>query len=164
MKIKNTHIMAAVVALSLVAVSHTAQAAKKKVNKTTDIALTSKGTLQGMVVNRNNRGQANAVVQVINAKGVVTKVKADKRGRFQTKLAKGGSYVLKTKHGAVAVRVWKHKLAPRKANKGILLVSDSKVVRGQHLNGFLHDNLVPIAGLSGFGGVVFADALRKKGS
>ena len=156
MKFRKTHILLAVVALSPALLTQSATAAKN----TADVALTAQGTLKGQIVNRNNVPEAGTVVEVVGRKGVVAKVRTNKEGVFEAKLPRGGSYLIRTSAGSVSVRAWAKNLAPRKVRQGVLLVTDSKVRRGQLMNA-VGANWLPLSLLAGFGGVVVYEAVRK---
>jgi len=161
---KLTRTLSLAVALGVIILASQVDAAKQssKRIKSADIALTAKGTLIGQVVNRNNVPQANAVVEIVNRKGEIKRFRADKKGRFEAKLAQSGSYAIRTPSGAIPLRVWSKALAPKNAKTGVLLIHDSKVVRGQlELVETIQANWLPISALTAFGTVVGFEAIKK---
>lgn len=106
--------------------------ATQAVQTPTDVVLHEQGTLLGRVVDGQGKALANAPVSLMTGGKEVARVVSDESGRFEAKGLKGGVYhVASTGHQGV-YRVWTPQTAPPVAAKGLSIVSQPDVVRGQY--------------------------------
>ena len=95
-----------------------------------DVALTS-GTFAGQVVDHQGNAIAGAAVIVAQQGTQVTQTVTDENGRFQVSKLAGGVYQITAANTINVCRVWSESTAPPIATDGLLVVSNSNVVRGQ---------------------------------
>jgi hypothetical protein len=74
--------------------------------------------------------QGRAQVAVVHQGEPLTVTETDREGRFAVTGLKPGVYELHLAQGGGAYRVWAPRTAPPAAEQGVLLVQDSRVVRG----------------------------------
>ena len=110
----------------------TAQAAKPLIR---DIALQPGGILNGQVMNEQAVAQGNAKVAVVYQGKPLTVTETDGEGRFALAGLEPGVYELHLAQGGGAYRVWAPRTAPPSAEKSVLMVQDSQVVRGANGGG-----------------------------
>jgi hypothetical protein len=113
----------------------TAQAARPIIR---DVALQPGGVLNGQVLNEQAVGQGQAKIAVVYRGQPLTVTETDNNGRFVLAGLEPGVYELHLAEGGGAFRVWAPRTAPPAAEQGVLLVQDSRVVRGLH-GGGLHN-------------------------
>lgn len=104
-----------------------------------DIALQPGGVLNGQVLNEQAVAQGQAQIAVVYQGKPLTVTETDKEGRFLLAGLEPGVYELHLAQGGGAFRVWAPRTAPPAADQGILLVQDSRVVRGIFHGGGLHN-------------------------
>jgi hypothetical protein len=100
-----------------------------------DVALQSGGVLNGQVLNEQAVAQGRAKVAVVHKGKPLTVTETDQEGRFVLTGLEPGVYELHLAEGGGAYRVWAPRTAPPAAEQGVLLVQDSRVVRGMHNGG-----------------------------
>ena len=104
----------------------------RKAQKPSDVVLQDKGVLQGRIVDQRGVAIAKTPVSLQTGGKEVVRVMSDEQGRFQATGLKGGVYqVASTGHQGV-YRLWAPKTAPPAAAKGMSIVSQPDVVRGQY--------------------------------
>jgi hypothetical protein len=101
-----------------------------------DVALLNGNVLVGQLVDSNGKGVAEAQVQLQKQNKTMVTLKTDKQGVFAVKDVPGGVYRLAAAKTQGVYRLWAPKTAPPTAQKGALMVTGNKVVRGQYGNGF----------------------------
>lgn len=97
-----------------------------------DVALQPGGILTGQVLNEQAVARAQSKIAVVHKGKPVTVTETDQAGRFVLTGLKPGVYELHLAEGGGAYRVWAPNTAPPAAEQGVLLVEDSRVVRGIH--------------------------------
>ncbi len=95
-----------------------------------DIALQPGGVLNGQVLNEQAVAQAQSQVAVVYRGKSLAVTETDKDGRFVLTGLEPGVYELHLAEGGGAYRVWAPRTAPPAAEQSVLLVQDSRVVRG----------------------------------
>jgi len=126
-------IKAAVAALSCVGmlIPQAAFAAPLSV-KPTDVALQVNGAMVGQVVDAQGVAVAMAPVAISSAGKEVARTQSDNTGKFSVSGLKGGVYQVAAAGHQGVYRVWAPQTAPPAAQKGLLVVSQNNLVRGQH--------------------------------
>jgi hypothetical protein len=97
-----------------------------------DVALQPGGILNGQVLNEQAVAQGQAKVAVVHKGKPLTVTETDNAGRFVLTGLEPGVYELHLAEGGGAYRVWAPRTAPPAAEQSVLLVQDSRVVRGMH--------------------------------
>ncbi|HUG68487.1 MAG TPA: carboxypeptidase-like regulatory domain-containing protein [Pirellulaceae bacterium] len=100
-----------------------------------DVALQPGGVLNGQVLNEQAVAQGQAKVAVVHKGKPLTVTETDQEGRFVLTGLEPGIYELHLAEGGGAYRVWAPRTAPPAAEQGVLLVQDSRIVRGRHNGG-----------------------------
>ncbi|MBC8351317.1 MAG: carboxypeptidase regulatory-like domain-containing protein [Planctomycetes bacterium] len=100
-----------------------------------DVALQPGGVLNGQVLNEQAVAQGQAKVAVVYKGKPLTVTETDKEGRFVLTGLEPGVYELHLAQGGGAYRAWAPRTAPPVAEQGVMLVQDSRVVRGLHQGG-----------------------------
>ncbi|MBI2478566.1 MAG: carboxypeptidase regulatory-like domain-containing protein [Planctomycetia bacterium] len=95
-----------------------------------DVALQPGGVLNGQVLNEQAVAQRQAKIAVVHMGKPLTVTETDSEGRFVVPGLVPGVYELHLAQGGGAYRVWAPRTAPPVAEQGVLLVQDSRVVRG----------------------------------
>lgn len=95
-----------------------------------DVALQPGGVLSGQVLNEQAVAQGQAKVTVVCKGKPLTLTETDNAGRFVLAGLEPGIYELRLEQGGAAYRVWAPQTAPPAAEQSVLLVQDSRVVRG----------------------------------
>ena len=101
----------------------------------TDVALSAGNVLSGQLVDEQGQALARQSVMIQGNGQPATHVQTDQRGQFQVAALQGGVYQVMTPTTQGVYRVWTDQTAPPAATKGILLVDDSAVLRGQCTDG-----------------------------
>lgn len=99
-----------------------------------DVALQSGGVLVGQVIGAQGAPSSRVTVRVGRADYADSDnrtVQTDQSGNFQIAGLQSGVYRIETSAGSTLCRLWPKRLAPPAAGKGILLVQDAKIIRGQ---------------------------------
>ena len=130
--IRSLKTFAVLLACTGLLVGQTAQAAKPLIR---DIALQPGGVLNGQVLNEQAVAQSNSKVAVVYQGKPLTVLETDGEGRFVLAGLEPGVYELHLAQGGGAYRVWAPRTAPPAAEKSVLMVQDSQVVRGLHHGG-----------------------------
>jgi hypothetical protein len=107
----------------------TVQAAKPLIR---DVALQPGGVLNGQVLDEQAVAQSHAKIAVVYRGEPLTVTETDQDGRFLLTGLEPGIYELHLAQGGGAYRVWAPRTAPPAAEQSVLLVQDSRVVRGMH--------------------------------
>lgn len=115
-----------------------------------DVALTSQGELQGLIVRKTGEPMAAEVVRVLHNGKVVAAAKSDAKGRYTIRGLRPGTHQIKTAGGEQICRLWQAQTAPPTAKKG-LVTAEGTVVRGQL--GGIEFGSTEMIGLVLFGGV-----------
>lgn len=114
----------AAVAEPIVASARQAQAPR-------DVELHEGGVLLGQMLNAQGVATAGATVVLQTAGKEVARVLTDKDGRFRVAGLKGGVHLVATAGQQGVYRLWAPRTAPPAAQRGLMLVSSTDVVRGQ---------------------------------
>lgn len=117
-----------------------------------DVALGDQGRLAGMVVNGEGQLLANVAVTVKQNGREVGQVKSNAQGQFQIDGVRGGLCQVETSETLSVYRCWTAKAAPPSAAPEVLVVSDTRVARGQRPLGEIFTNPLLI-------GLIFAAAV-----
>jgi len=96
-----------------------------------DIALHEGGVLVGQMLDAQGGAIAGAPISVLTAGKEVARVQTDQSGKFEVTGLKGGVHQIATVGQQDVYRLWSPKTAPPAAQKGLMLVSSSDLVRGQ---------------------------------
>lgn len=96
-----------------------------------DVALTADGELTGVVVGKNGQPLAGKPVQVLHNQDIVAEIRSDANGRYTIQGLRNGVHVVRTVNGRKICRFWSADTAPPVAHRGLLLTSDSTIIRGQ---------------------------------
>lgn len=97
-----------------------------------DVVLQEKGVLLGRIVDERGQALPNTPVSLQTGGKEVARVMSDDMGRFQAQGLNGGVYhVASTGHQGV-YRLWAPHTAPPAASKGLSIVSQRDIVRGQY--------------------------------
>jgi hypothetical protein len=97
-----------------------------------DVALQKDGVLVGHVVDAQGAVLAEAPVSIRLAGKEIARVQSDKNGQFSVPNLKGGVYEVATVGSNEVYRAWAPRTAPPVAQKGVLMVANGDVVRGQY--------------------------------
>lgn len=100
-----------------------------------DVALQPGGVLNGQVLNEQAVAQGQTKVAVVHKGKPLTVTETDQEGRFVLTGLEPGIYELHLAEGGGAYRVWAPRTAPPAAEQGVLLVEDSRIVRGRNNGG-----------------------------
>ncbi|MEO8496445.1 MAG: carboxypeptidase-like regulatory domain-containing protein, partial [Planctomycetota bacterium] len=95
-----------------------------------DVALQPGGVLTGQVLDEQAVAQGRAKVAVVHKGEPLTVTETDEAGRFVLTGIEPGVYELHLAQGGGVYRVWAPRTAPPVAEQSVLLVQDSRVVRG----------------------------------
>jgi len=106
------------------------QSQQQAVGRIRDIAL-PKGTLQGVVVDRQAVPVAGRRIQLYSGTSRVAEVVTDSAGCFQVQGLRNGLHGVRVGNSGTAVRFWDSQRAPQTAAKQLVLVLDQGVLRGQ---------------------------------
>jgi hypothetical protein len=101
-----------------------------------DVALQPGGILKGQVLNEQAVAQGQTKIAIAHMGKPFTVTQTDKDGRFVLTDLKPGVYELHLAQGGGAYRVWAPRTAPPAAEEGVLLIQDSRVVRGANGGAF----------------------------
>ncbi len=96
-----------------------------------DVALGAENTLAGTVRDPEGAPVKESPVVLMQGKGIVATTETDARGRFAFSELQTGIYGVGAGGVVTACRVWAARTAPPAANRGLLIVSDDRVVRGR---------------------------------
>ncbi len=97
-----------------------------------DVALHAEGTLAGQLLDAQGVAIAGVEVAVGKAGKEVARVRTNKQGQFRVDGLTGGVYQVVAAGRISAYRLWAPNTAPPAAQRGLLLVSGTDVVRGQY--------------------------------
>lgn len=106
-----------------------------KTQAPSDVVLQEKGVLLGRVVDAQGAALPNAPVSLQTGGKEVARVVSDDMGRFQAEGLKGGVYQVASVGHQGTYRLWAPQTAPPAAAKGMSIVSQRDVVRGQFVGG-----------------------------
>jgi len=95
-----------------------------------DVALQPGGVLSGQVLDEQAVAQGQSRIAVVYQGKPLTVTETDSEGRFELAGLQPGVYELHLAQGGGIYRVWAPRTAPPAAEQGVLLVQDSRVVRG----------------------------------
>lgn len=108
-------------------------AAKQAVQQMpSDVSLQSGGKLVGQVLNTQGRPVAGAPVVIQLAGKEIARVQTDKAGKFSIDGLHGGVHVVTTEGQQSVCRLWAPQTAPPVAQRGIMLVNSTDIVRAQN--------------------------------
>ena len=96
-----------------------------------DLVLGQRGTLRGQVVSAENKPLASTTVLVVANGKKIAKTTTDARGHFAIEGLRAGTYAVGTESTFAVYRTWTEATAPPTAQPAAMLVTDSRVVRGQ---------------------------------
>ena len=96
-----------------------------------DISLGAGGRLEGIITDGTGKPLSQPVLLAQPDGKLAAKGASTRDGRFSFDGLRGGVYQLVTQDAAVVCRLWSANAAPPAASKGVLLVSDPTVTRGQ---------------------------------
>ncbi len=97
-----------------------------------DVALQPGGVLNGQVLNEQALARDQAKIAVVHNGKLLTVTETDNEGRFVLTGLAPGVYELHLAEGGGAYRVWAPRTTLPAAEQSVLLVQDSRVVRGMH--------------------------------
>ncbi len=97
-----------------------------------DVALHAEGTLVGQLLDAQGVAVVGATVAVGKVGKEVARVQTNQQGKFRVAGLTGGVYQVLAAGRVSAYRLWAPNTAPPAAQKGLLLVSGTDVVRGQY--------------------------------
>ncbi len=103
-----------------------------KVQVPSDVVLQDKGVLLGRIVDAQGLAVSNTPVSLQTGGKEVARVVSDDMGRFQADGLKGGVYQVASRGHQGVYRLWAPQTAPPAASKGLNIVSQRDVVRGQY--------------------------------
>ncbi len=96
-----------------------------------DVALHEGGVLLGQVVDAQGAAKVAVPVSVVLTGKEIARVKTDAAGKFAVPNLRGGVYEINSAGHRGVYRLWSPQTAPPAAGKGLMLVSESDLVRGQ---------------------------------
>ena len=96
-----------------------------------DVALGAGGQLTGWVVDAEGRPVGESPVVLLQKGRKVAQAVTDARGQFQVSRLRGGVYQVVAAQGGGVYRLWAPATAPPSAAKGVMVVTQSDVIRGQ---------------------------------
>jgi hypothetical protein len=97
-----------------------------------DVQLQAGGVLVGQVLGGQGKALAESPVVLSIAGREIARVKTDRTGKFQVVGLTGGVYQVTAGGQQSVYRLWAPQTAPPAAQSGLMLVSDSDVIRGQY--------------------------------
>lgn len=100
-----------------------------------DVVLGKGGTVIGKVVDGQGKIVEGAAVTIVKGDKEVVKTVSNSKGLFGARNMTAGTYKITAGQGTREFRMWTAEAAPRKAITKAVLVSDSKIVRGQPVVG-----------------------------
>jgi hypothetical protein len=98
-----------------------------------DIALGKGGILAGQVVNTEGHPLIGETVVLKSNGKEIARSQSGKDGSFQVRSLKGGTVEVDAVGVAGNCRLWAPGTAPPAAQKGLLVVAEGDVIRGQHM-------------------------------
>ncbi len=128
--------------------------------KVIDIVLSQQGMLVGQVVDHQGKPGAGRVVAVAVGNKVIATAKTDAQGRFAVSGLRGGTYAVLAGDVMRVVRVWTPGTAPPATNAGLLMVTDSQVLRAQGMS--INRGLLLMSGIAG--GIIAVGELKDSSS
>jgi hypothetical protein len=96
-----------------------------------DVELSADGTLVGHVYHADGSAVADQDVELRFKGTAVARTKTSANGQFAVSGARGGAHELTVGETVSPVRLWKNGTAPEGASRGLVVTSDTTVVRGQ---------------------------------
>lgn len=127
-------------------------AAKTHAPRIVDVKLDSRGSLGGYVTDAQGNAVAGSEVTIerysASGRAIAAKATTDDVGRFQTGPLASGAYLASSAGGSAPVRVWKDEAAPPGATRGLLIVADSGLARGQSSTNRLYELIEEYPALS----------------
>ncbi|NOZ40693.1 MAG: carboxypeptidase regulatory-like domain-containing protein [Planctomycetes bacterium] len=171
MKFKQVQVFAVALSCASMLISPMATAAPVSANAATpviqaprDIALhqgtdSQGGVLVGQMLDAQGAAIAGATVSVRTSGKEVARALTDQTGKFQVTGLKGGVHQVATAGQQDVYRLWAPQTAPPAAQQGLMLVSNTDVVRGQTCG-------TPVCGSAcsdGGGGGVFGGGGGRRG-
>jgi hypothetical protein len=104
-----------------------------------DVQLVEGGTLRGKVVDDQGMSLPDIPVVLTQLDREIARTTSDREGRFEVTGLTGGVYQIRAANGTRFCRLWAPRTAPPAATDGVLVVSNSEVIRGQTLPSKLYD-------------------------
>lgn len=105
--------------------------------RSSDVALSTGGLLNGTVLNTAALPVAGVVVSVLHEDKVVAKTMSTEKGEFSVKGLRNGVHVIKVGTTQQRVRLWSADAAPPAAVENLAVVVNDDAVRGQAALGAL---------------------------
>lgn len=96
-----------------------------------DVALHEGGVLMGQALNAQGIAIAGVQVNVLASSKEIARVQTDKDGMFRVAGLTGGVHLVDVGGQQGVYRLWAPSTAPPAAQRGLMLVTDTDVVRGQ---------------------------------
>jgi hypothetical protein len=96
-----------------------------------DVSLDNDGVLTGQVVDAQGIAMKNVPVRVLHQGAQIAVVQSDAEGRFAIAGLRGGVHQVETPVSTNVYRFWAAHTSPPSASRGVLLVNDGTVERGQ---------------------------------
>ena len=119
-----------------------------------DVALGAEGQMAGQVLDAQGGIVPGAVVSIRFGEAEIARCVTDAKGRYAVKNLRGGLHHVVCGDVEAVFRLWSPEAAPPRARSVAMLISQSRVVRGQFVEGL---NLVNGTALGlGLGGLVIA--------
>ncbi|MCA9230061.1 MAG: carboxypeptidase regulatory-like domain-containing protein [Planctomycetales bacterium] len=129
MKMKRLNLSAALLSCLGMLVSPVAAATPATAPR--DVALHEGGVLLGQVVDAQGGSVAGAPVSLYSGGKEVARTESDVAGKFAVSGLQGGVYQVASAQGQDVYRLWNAQTAPPAAQRGMMLVSNPDIVRGQ---------------------------------
>jgi len=124
----------------------------------TDVSLEQGGVLRGVLVDEQGRPLVKSAVIIRQGRRVFSRTNTGLKGKFLFKGLRGGVYEIASVRGNGVFRVWAPGTAPKAARGQALIVSRSRVVRGQFADLGL-STLTNLGDLGALGGMGTASGL-----
>lgn len=125
-----------------------------------DTVLGKSGVLRGRVYNAQGAPLPGVGVAVLTIDGKAVQSRTTDTGEFAVGGLKGGVYQVVAGHGSQVIRAWSDGTAPPSALRQVLVVSDPRVVAGQHEPGtfgyFLQEARYTLSNPLVMGGIIAA--------
>jgi hypothetical protein len=127
-----------------------------------DVALALGGTLHGQVLDPQGAPLSQTAVTVWSRGQQIATTRTDASGRFAVGNLRGGCYTVIAGTSGGVYRLWTQEAAPAHAGRGVLIVEQRGVVRGQMGGGglFTPTNLA----LAGFATLIVTAGLVSQGN
>ena len=112
-----------------------------------DVALGTKGTLRGQIVNAAGAALEGVNIVVRQQETVLARTTSGPAGKFEIVGLPGGIFQITTDQSEASFRLWAAETAPPGARSSVLVVHDQPAVRGQSALGRLLSRPLAIAAL-----------------